>query len=62
MVDLFSSLDKQPMIIQVAIIDVLEDVVHQWLCKHSLSRYVLVLIFFLLHELFLKNIYVFIFF
>jgi len=42
-VDLFSSLDKQPMSIQVVIVDALENIVLQWLCKHNLSWYVMVL-------------------
>jgi len=40
-VDLFSSLDRQPMCIQVAVIDALEDFVLEWLCKHNLPWYVL---------------------
>jgi len=37
MVDLFSSMNKQPMSTQVAIIDALEDVVLNWLFSQNLS-------------------------
>ena len=40
-VDLFSSLDKQPMNIQVAVIDALEDFVLDWLSRNNLLWYVL---------------------
>jgi len=43
-VDLFSSLTKQPMSTQVAVIDALEDFVIDWLFTHSLTWYVMVLI------------------
>jgi len=38
-VDLFSSLDKQPMNTQVAVIDALEDFILDWLLRHNLSWY-----------------------
>jgi len=43
-VDLFSSLNKQPMSTQVAVIDALEDFVIDWLFTHNLTWYVMVLI------------------
>jgi len=47
-VDLFSSLDKQPMSTQVAVIDALEDITLDWLSRHNLSWYVymMLLVFF----------------